>query len=109
MTCSFVIIYQEYYYNSIFFTGSGKARMKGVYESTAEYIVFLDTNTIVNTGWLEPLIDLVQKEETTIAVPHFDNVNDPVSYEYSTTSTNLITGKTSIYFIGLSDSKHSLL
>ena len=83
--------------------------MKGVYESTAEYIVFLDTNTIVNTGWLEPLIDLVQKEETTIAVPHFDNVNDPVSYEYSTTSTNLITGKTSIYFIGLSDSKHSLL
>ena len=75
------------------FLGGGKARVRGVHESTAEYIIFLDTNTIVNAGWLEPLIDLVQREETSIAVPHYDNVNDPVSYEYSTTSTNLITGK----------------
>ncbi len=74
------------------FAGSGKARFRGAQEATATYIVFLDTNTIVNAGWLEPLLDLLTREETTIAVPHFDNINDPVSYEYTTTENNLITG-----------------
>jgi len=37
-------------------------------------------------GWLEPLLDLLQKDPNTVAVPHYDLVHDPVSLAYKKTS-----------------------
>ncbi len=73
-------------------TGVGKSRNRGAHETTGELLIFLDSNTLVTEGWLEPLLELVTREPTTIAVPHYDNINDPVSYEYLKTNLNLITG-----------------
>lgn len=72
--------------------GSVKARVKALKSAVSDIVVYLDTNVVVNHGWLPPLVALVQKQDSIIAVPHFDNINDPVTYEYSSTAHNLVAG-----------------
>ncbi len=76
-------------------SGAAKARVHGSREARSQYLVFLDTNTLVNAGWLQPLIKHLASEEgkKVVFVPHYDNINDPVSYEYSKTPNNYITGE----------------
>ncbi|KAK2162412.1 hypothetical protein LSH36_99g04051 [Paralvinella palmiformis] len=67
----------------------GASRMTGLKETKADTVIFLDTNVVVSKGWLEPLMGLLNTESNVIAVPHFDSINDPVSYEYKGTIDSL--------------------
>ena len=58
------------------------ARLRGAREANGHNLIFLDTSVIVSTGWLEPLVDVLQDRKSIIVQPHFDKVNDPVTYEY---------------------------
>ena len=70
--------------------GAIRARQSGVAVANGSVFVFLDTTVICNRGWLEPLLDAVAREPTSFAVPHYDNIHDPVSYEYRVTSPGLV-------------------
>ena len=61
--------------------GSLRSRMDALASaSTAtDTLVFLDHNVVVSKGWLEPLLDLLAKEPRVIAVPHYDQIPDPVT------------------------------
>ena len=37
------------------------------------------------------MLDVLHSYPNAIAVPHYDDIHDPVSYEYKTTADNLIT------------------
>ncbi len=70
----------------------GRARMEAVKQATSEILVFLENNIICNEGWIQPLLHELESNHSAIVVPHFDNINDPVSYEYQSTAANLVTG-----------------
>ena len=71
--------------------GVANARTRGVKEAKTQYLVFLDSSVVCNEGWLPPLTESMRKERSTVAVPHYDSINDPVSYEYSVTHAELLT------------------
>ncbi|KAI0216981.1 Polypeptide N-acetylgalactosaminyltransferase 4 [Lamellibrachia satsuma] len=71
--------------------GVTRARRKGAALATAPVLVFLDTSVVCAQGWLEPLLQLIDSEKSAIAVPHYDSINDPVSYDYKSTAHNLVT------------------
>ena len=71
--------------------GVTRARLKGAASATAPVLVFLDTTVVCARGWLEPLLQLIAAEKSVIAVPHYDSINDPVSYDYKSTANSLVT------------------
>lgn len=74
--------------------GPTKSRLRALEEATADILIFMDTRVIVNAGWLEPLVDMLGPNSEGIAVPHFDNIQDPVSYDYVPTDHALIASMT---------------
>lgn len=71
--------------------GKAKSILRAVQESKTEELVFLDTNVICTEGWLQPLTELLRLESNAIAVPHYDSINNPISYEYVSTGWELLT------------------
>ena len=65
--------------------GLAKLRNRGFYEAQYDVIVYISPTVVCTKGWLEPLLDLIDQKPQTIAVPHFDNIEDLVSYSYSST------------------------
>ncbi|TGZ75411.1 hypothetical protein CRM22_000371 [Opisthorchis felineus] len=53
-----------------------RARMIGMNASTAEILTFLDSHIECNKGWLEPLLDCIQKNRSTVVSPVIDRIND---------------------------------
>ena len=70
--------------------GISAGRLEGTRSAAADILVFLDTNIVVNQGWLEPLVHMIKFNRKCIAVPHFDYINDPVTYHYLSTSSDLV-------------------
>ena len=71
--------------------GQARARTRAIEEAKTEYLVFLDTTVVCNAGWLPPLTELLRKEHSAIAVPHYDSIKNPISYEYAKTDWELLT------------------
>ncbi|OWF46856.1 polypeptide N-acetylgalactosaminyltransferase 10-like [Mizuhopecten yessoensis] len=61
--------------------GSMKTRFVGTSIATGEVVVFLDSHTEVNIGWLEPLLYEIDKDRRTIIQPSIDLV-DPETFQY---------------------------
>ena len=70
--------------------GLSAGRLEGAHVATSDVLVFLDTYTVVNTGWLSPLIHIIESDKSTVAVPHFDSIQDPVTYHYRSTSSSFV-------------------
>merc|ERR1711892_737781 len=49
-----------------------KARVMGARRATGTVLVFFDAHVEVTTGWLEPLLDVIAVNRTTVAVPVID-------------------------------------
>ena len=50
--------------------------------SSVQVLVFLDAHVEVNEGWVEPLLELIRADRTTLAVPRVDAI-DPLTLSYS--------------------------
>ncbi|XP_059174598.1 polypeptide N-acetylgalactosaminyltransferase 11-like [Physella acuta] len=51
-----------------------RARMEGAKHATGEILVFLDSHIEAGDGWLEPLLDRIAKDRTTVVVPVVDTI-----------------------------------
>lgn len=69
--------------------GTLKARIAATKEAKTDVVVYLEANALCGHGWLEPLIDLLVKDRSVIALPHYDRVHSPVSLEYRGTRGDL--------------------
>lgn len=52
-----------------------RARVIGARNSTGDVLVFLDSHIEVNKDWIEPLLNIVKHENSTLAVPVIDIIN----------------------------------
>ena len=52
-----------------------RARLFGVEFARGDVLIFLDSHVEANTGWLEPLMEAIQENQTTIACPMIDLIN----------------------------------
>ncbi|XP_053679211.1 putative polypeptide N-acetylgalactosaminyltransferase 9 [Anopheles nili] len=52
------------------------AKIFGAKSSTAGVITFLDAHVECTVGWLEPLLEVVGKNSTTIAIPTIDRIDE---------------------------------
>nr|XP_006811174.1 PREDICTED: polypeptide N-acetylgalactosaminyltransferase 13-like [Saccoglossus kowalevskii] len=59
-----------------------RARLIGASKATGKILVFLDSHCEVNYNWLEPLIERIYRDSSTIACPVIDII-DPDSFAYS--------------------------
>ncbi|KAK3603626.1 hypothetical protein CHS0354_017345 [Potamilus streckersoni] len=57
-------------------SGLIKARIKGFDASSGEVAIFLDSHCEATQGWLEPLLDRIARNETTVVVPVIDAISD---------------------------------
>ena len=62
-----------------------RSRMRGARKTQGEVIVFLDAHTEANVGWLEPMLDYLQRHPTSIVQPFVDGI-DIVNLLYSAPS-----------------------
>lgn len=74
--------------------GEGRLRNEMARFARYDIVIFLTPTVVCSPGWLEPLIGLLQSEPLTLAIPHLDNVNDPVTYDYITTPDKIVTAIT---------------
>ena len=58
-----------------------RARLVGARYVTAPVITYLDSHCECNEGWLEPLLDRIAKNKTTVVCPIIDIIND-TTFEY---------------------------
>lgn len=52
-----------------------RARLFGAKLAKGDVLIFLDSHVEANQGWLEPLLQVVQENKTTIACPMIDLIN----------------------------------
>ena len=58
------------------------ARMNGAHVALGKVVVFLDSHCECGHNWLQPLLDAIQKDRTTIAVPVIDIIDsDSLKYQ----------------------------
>ncbi|XP_069111955.1 polypeptide N-acetylgalactosaminyltransferase 4-like [Argopecten irradians] len=71
--------------------GTMKSRMVGTKLAKGDIVVFLDSHTEVNVGWLEPLLYEISRNGTAIVQPSIDIV-DPQTFQYRYYFQNNIRG-----------------
>ncbi|XP_060080162.1 polypeptide N-acetylgalactosaminyltransferase 10-like [Ylistrum balloti] len=62
--------------------GTMKTRVLGTSIAKGDVVVFLDSHTEVNVGWLEPLLYEIGRDHTSIIQPSIDTI-DPETFQYS--------------------------
>ena len=58
-----------------------RSRMHGASKATGDVLIFLDSHIEATTGWIEPLLDLIKRNETNVVTPIIDNI-DKQTFEY---------------------------
>lgn len=58
-----------------------RARLTGARHATAEVLTYLDSHCECTTGWLEPLLDRIARNSSTVVCPVIDVIDD-ASLEY---------------------------
>ncbi|XP_013183210.2 putative polypeptide N-acetylgalactosaminyltransferase 9 [Amyelois transitella] len=53
-----------------------RARLKAMEYATSQVLVFLDSHCECNTGWIEPLLDRIVTDPTTVVSPTVDLIDD---------------------------------
>ena len=53
-----------------------RARLIGAEQAEAPVITFLDSHVECTTGWLEPLLDRIERDSTTVVCPVIDVIDD---------------------------------
>lgn len=64
-----------------------KARIRGALAAKGEILTFLDSHIECATGWLEPLLDRIARDSTTVVCPVIDVIEDSTlefSYQAAT-------------------------
>lgn len=90
--------------------GPSAARFKASKLATGSVLVFLGSDVVVNTGWLEPLLAAVRDDTNTLAASHTDNfLSDVRFFETPNNYINLMTWTLSTVFLEASDSSSSLV
>lgn len=57
------------------------ARMEGVWRSTAEVTIFLDSHIEATKGWLEPILSRIKEDKCHVVVPSIDTIGaDDLEY-----------------------------
>merc|ERR1711971_1180288 len=54
----------------------GRARLLGASAATAQVTTFLDSHCECSQGWLEPLLDRIARNSTTVVCPIIDIISD---------------------------------
>lgn len=74
--------------------GRVRARLLAVeHHVTSDVAVFVDAGVVCTPRWLSPLLELVSSAsggQSTIAVPHYDQLAHPVTLEYVETHSDLV-------------------
>ena len=68
-----------------------RARLLGAKVAQGEVISFVDAHCEANVGWLEPLLERIKNDRTTVAVPVIDMISS-TSFAYASTKYNAIGG-----------------
>lgn len=65
-----------------------RARLLGSDIATGEVLTFLDSHCECTTGWLEPLLDRIARDKTTVVCPVIDGIDDTTfSFSYARLDT----------------------
>lgn len=70
-----------------------RARLSGARHATADVLTYLDSHCECTTGWLEPLLDRIARNKTTVVCPVIDVIDDAtLEYHYSRDSSGVNVG-----------------
>lgn len=64
-----------------------RARLIGLTHVTTAVVIYLDSHCECATGWLEPLLDRIHRNSSTVVVPLIDEI-DPKTFEFRSTVSN---------------------
>jgi polypeptide N-acetylgalactosaminyltransferase len=70
-----------------------KARLRGEAVAKGPILTFLDSHIEVTKGWLEPQLDRIAADPTTVVCPVADNINsETFKFEYSKSNVTWLAG-----------------